>query len=455
MKKKERSEFILKQPLSSIVWKLSLPAIAAMVLFGLNAFLDAIFVGQLIGSTALAGVALAYPLSNLMMGLGSWIGTGAGNVLSIAIGANDEDLQKKIVGSSTFTGFLFSAVFTSLAWIFAPFLIESMGGTGEILDIGVRYFRISILGTVFWIYALTLNMIIRGEGKMLEAAKMMGVGLLVNIVLNPIFISVFDWGVEGAAWATTVGMIVYSVLGYRYFLLGRASFPSNIKKIVFDHVVIRLILKTGLPGFVMTSMSLVQAFVIFNAITDVGTEEDVAFFAACHRVLLFMMTPLFGLMRALQPVLGINYGAGNFDRVKQGFNVFTWNGLLIIAPFWLAMNVFPDITLRLMLPDMTLTVQQLNYFRIYIFVLPILPFVFNALTYFPAIGSPRKASLVALARQIVFYVPVMLVLPKLLGLSGVYIGGAIIDIVVTIWMIFLVWKSMRELKEKEDPVLYS
>ncbi len=450
--KNSQSQQILNSSLSSLMWKLSLPAIAAMVLFGLNAFLDAIFVGQLVGETALAGVALAYPLSNLMMGFGSWIGTGAGNVLSIAIGANDEETQKRLLGTVSFLTLTFSIIFTIVAWFSAPYLIQAMGGTGEILDIGTRYFRVSILGTIFWIYALSLNMVIRGEGKMMEAAKMMATGLIVNIILNPIFISVLGMGVEGAAIATIIGMMVYSIRGYLYFRNGKASFEADIHKFSRDKSTARMILKTGLPGFILTVMSLVQSFVVFNALTNVGDEDDVAFFAAANRILLFMMTPLFGLMRSLQPVIGINFGAGQYDRVKAGFRLFTKGGFFIVAPFWLLMSLFPEPTLRLMLPDLQFTDEHLNYFRIYILILPLLPFVFNSLTYFPAIGQPRRATFITMARQVIFYVPVMLILPGIFGIPGIYIGGTAIDLVVTGWMAWAVITSMNRLQQLKPDV---
>ena len=418
---------------------------AAMVLFGLNAFLDSIFVGQLIGETALAGVALAYPLTNTMMAIGALLGTGAGNVLSIAIGAKDVDTQEKLLGTASIIGLIASVLFTVAAWFGAPFLIKSMGGTGQILTEGVEYFQISILGTVFWVFALMYNMIIRGEGKMMQAAKMMATGLVVNIILNPIFISVLEWGVAGAAWATTIGMIVYSLRGYQYFLSGKASFRVSVNKLHYDGSIASLIVKSGLPGFILSMMGLIQSFVIFNAITTVGDDHDVAFFAASNRVMLFMMTPLFGLMRALQPVLGINFGANQFQRVRSSFKVFTLTGFFIVAPFWVFMNLFPEPTLRLMLPNLVLTATNLVHFRIYLFALPLLPFVFNALTYFPAIGEPKKASLLAVVRQIIFYVPIMLILPLYFGLDGVYWGGTLIDITVTIWMVWMLWKSISKL----------
>ena len=339
--KDQQKQFILNDSLSKIMWKLSLPAIAAMVLFGLNAFMDTVYIGQLMNETALAGVALAYPLTGILLGLGSWAGTGAANLLSIAIGDEDRSTQESILSNATLFAIISTLFIAIPSYFFAQPLIRMMGGEGAILAEGVEYFEITMLAAPFWVYGLTLNMIIRGEGKMPTAALMMTYGLAVNLVLTPLFITIFDMGVAGAAWGTNVGMFIYCIVGYVYFLRGKASFSSEVNSLSYDKGVFQSIMKMGFPGFIMTIMGLIQAIVVFNAIVNNGTDSDLAFFAGANRFLFFLMTPLFGLMRALQPVLGINFGARQYDRVKKSFWLFTRTGIYLVAPFWLVLMVFP------------------------------------------------------------------------------------------------------------------
>ncbi|MEL6537467.1 MAG: MATE family efflux transporter [Bacteroidota bacterium] len=451
--KDQQKQFILTGSLPKVMWQLAWPAVAAMVLFGLNSFMDTVYVGQLMNETALAGVALAYPLTSIMLGLGSWAGTGAANLLSIAIGDNDQERQRQLLPNATLFAIVSTLIFGVPAYIFAEPLIRMMGGSGEILTQGVLYFRATLLAGPLWVYGLTLNMVIRGEGKMKTAAGMMALGLLPNLVLTPVFIAVFDMGVAGAAWATNLGMLIYSLLGYRYFARKRASFSAEIASLRHHKPTFQAILKSGFPGFILTVMGLVQAIVVLNAIVQVGSDSDVAFFAAANRILLFLMTPLFGLMRALQPVIGINFGAQQYDRVRQSFNLFTKTGIFLVGPFWLLLTLFPEASLRLVLPEYVMGGQELLYLRVYLAVLPLLPVVFMALTFFPAIDQPKHASLVGMARQLVFYVPVMLLLPRYFGLGWVYYGATLIDVVITLWIGILVLKEMKTLRSPVPAVL--
>lgn len=441
----QNRQFILQDPLNRVMWKLALPAIAAMVLFGLNAFMDTVYIGQLMNETALAGVGLAYPLTSILFGLGSWAGTGAANLLSIVLGNNDEEQQKRIIPNTTLFLLFIAVIFAVPAYIWAESLVRMMGGSGEVLAQGVRYFKITLLAAPLWVFGLALNFIVRGEGKMKTAAIMMTFGLFPNLVLTPIFISYFDMGVAGAAWATNIGMLIYSVTGVLYFTRKKASFTSNITSLAYHKETFAKIAQMGFPGFIMSVMGLVQAVVVLNAIVNNGTENDLVFFAAANRIQLFLMTPLFGLMRALQPVAGINFGAENFERVKHSFLIFTKTGFFIIAPFWLLISLFPEASISLVLPDMVFSAKDLLNLRIYMLVLPMLPFVFMALTFVPAVNEEKYASIIGLSRQLVFYVPVMLIMPKLFGVHWVYLGSTIIDFIITLWLLLLLRKLFAKL----------
>ena len=170
--------------------------------------------------------------------------------------------------------------------------------------------------------------------------------------------------VDGAAWATNIGMLIYCIVGYFYFKQGKASFVTNVNLIRYDKEVFAQLMKLGFPGFIMSLMGLIQAVVVFNAIVDVGTERDLAFFAAANRIMLFLMTPLFGLMRALQPVIGVNYGAKNYERVKHSFLLFSKTGLYLILPFWIFLIAFPELAIRSVLPEINIEAQDILNFRV-------------------------------------------------------------------------------------------
>lgn len=450
--KDQQKQFILQGPLNKVMWRLSLPAIAAMVLFGLNAFMDTVYIGQLMNETALAGVAIAYPLTTILLGLGSWSGVGAANLLSIAIGEGDVKTQSQVLPNGILFAMIITLSFAIPSYVFADALIQMMGGHGQILNEGATYFKITMLASPFWVYSMTLNMVIRGEGKMKEAAIMMSYGFGVNLVLTPIFIAVLDMGVAGAAWATNIGMVIYSVVNFFYFEKGKATFPARVRSISLDKPIFRAIMKMGFPGFIMTVMGLIQSMVVFNALANYGGDRDLAFFAGANRYLFFLMTPLFGLMRALQPVIGINYGAGQNNRVKQSLVLFTKAGFYIVAPFWLLMTIFPETSMGLVLPDMVLTDQDIINFRVFMVILPMLPLVFMSLTFFPAIKEERYGSLIGIGRQLLLYVPMMLILPRFLGVDWVYYGSALIDVLAAGIILLLLNGMFKKLDRKAQDV---
>lgn len=266
LEKERQKQFILTGRLWKVMVQLSWPAVIAMVLYGFNSVLDAIFVGRFVNDTALAGVSLAYPFSQMSTALGSLVGVGAGSVLSIALGAKDQHTQERLLGVVNRLSILCALIYMVLAFTFAEPLITMMGGRGEALAYGVTYFKFCTVGAFFWIYGLAGNMIIRAEGKMKTAAWMMGVGLVVNGICNYIFMGILDMGVAGAAWGTNVGMFAYTLMGWFYFGRGKATFKSKLLSLKGDKKITISVVRLGMSSLMMNIMSLVQGVVVFNAL---------------------------------------------------------------------------------------------------------------------------------------------------------------------------------------------
>ncbi|MBD8499351.1 MATE family efflux transporter [Paenibacillus arenosi] len=446
----EQKRMILSDNLWSVMWKLSWPAIVAMVLYGLNMIVDAIFVGKFVGEDALAGVSIAYQLSALTLGLGSLIGVGAGSLLGISLGANDVHVQKRLIGNVNYITIVVSVVYTIVGLVFAVPLVKLMGGTGAALEMGVAYYKITVIGSVFWIYGLAANMLVRAEGKMKSAAVMMGAGLLINILFNYIFIVLLEYGVSGAAWATNIGMLVYTLMGILYFKKGKATFPvSNPFAVHRDKQIVKSIVSMGMPSLIMNIMIAIQAVVVFDVLSKHGTLYDIAFYGAVFRIFNFLMTPIFGLMRALQPVLSINYGAQQYDRVIKGFWIFVAAGMLFILPFWAMFMISPQTILGTMFDVSTITNASLLNAQIFLSILPLLSFVFMAMTLFPAIDHSKPATVLGIVRQVIFYMPIMIIMPRMFGLDWVYVGSALIDLATLAIALVYVLKAFKKLKAAE------
>ncbi len=419
-----------------------------MVLYGLNSVLDAVFVGRFVGEPALAGVSVAYPLSQISVAFGSLIGVGAGSVLSIALGSRDKRTQERLMGNVNLLSLIVTAIYMVLTLIFSRQLIAIMGGTGDALTLGDDYFRVTVFGALFWVYGLAGNMIDRAEGKMKSAAVMMAAGLAVNAVANYVLMGIFDFGVRGAAWGTNLGMLVYTLIGWLYFGKGFATFKTKILSIRWDKDIGTSILRLGMSSLIMSVMSLIQAVFVFNALAKYGTTADIAFYGVVYCIFTFLLTPIFGLMRALQPDIGINYGARQYERVISAYKIFAVAAMLLTLPFWIVSMAFPDTVLGLMLKDQISSGTQLAYFRIYMAILPILSIIFMAMTLFPSVDKGKPAAIIGIARQLVFYVPVMLILPKFIGVSGIYYGSFAIDAIIVLWTAFMVKKEFGSLRKR-------
>lgn len=446
MEASKEKNMILHEGMLKTCLKLSLPAVIAMLLYGLNTVFDAVFVGNLVGEEALAGVSIVYPLTQIALGLGSLVGVRAGSYLSILIGENNTETQKRILGNSNTLIILLSVFTIVFGFLLMNPLLDLIGASGNNLIFAKEYYSVTLFGAVFWIAGLAYNMIVRAEGKMTTAAIMMGIGMVVNIIANYIFMAIFDMGVKGAAHGTNIAMFVYCLLFFIYCKRKKASFETNEAKFYFDKDIIKEIVGIGVPSFIMTIMTVIQGLIILKALNTFGTTSDVSFYGMVFRILNLLMTPIYGLMRALQPAVGINYGAGKTDRVIGFYKVFSAVAFVLILPMWLTSIIAPEFVLHLMLPTGEFGMTYLNYFRIIILILPMLCMVLTAMTFFPAIKKPKPAMLLGIGRQVFLYIPLMIILPKIFGIGAIYYGSFAIDLCVTFVVIIMVVKEFKALR---------
>lgn len=424
------SQSILHDDLWKLMRRLSLPAILGMSINGINAFVDALFVGQFEGQQAVAAVSLAFPLMMITNGFSAMIGVGASSLLSRAIGAGDRALQARIFPTLVSLSVLVSALLTGLGVWFAPELIGFLGGTGEILTLGVVYYRIMMIGAFFRIFAVAANTLIRAEGKIKEAMRMMIIATVLNMVLNPLFLGLFGWGVAGAAWATVAAMAALSVFDLLYFLGGRASFPVDLSSFRLEGRVLRPILSVGVSAMMLQIMFFVRQTFVFKSLAYYGTDWDLALMGASYRILLLTIFPSFGFAQALQPVVGISYGAGDTARARRAFRIFNLSSTVLMLGLWAVILLFPEPILGLMLPDADFSARDLFNFRMMMATLPAFPIFFMATTLFQSVGHARAAAFLLVSRELLFFIPIVLVLPLFFGADGVYYAGVPVNILV-------------------------
>ena len=445
----DRSTQIQSQNLWRLMWKLSIPGLLGMSVNAINNFMDALFVGRMIGPDAFAAISLAFPIMFVVSSFTAMTGQGSSSLLSRAIGAKDLVQQEKVYSNLVAMNLMITSMLMLAGWVFARKLIAFMGGEGQVLEYGVQYLRIIILGSFFRSYAIGTNMLIRAEGNMKHAMLFAGFAAGLNICLNPIFIGVLGFGIKGAGWATVVSMIFYGLLNLRYFTSGKVSFPIKPFSLSLDKPIIKEVLSVGVSAMALQAMFFVQQAVVFKSVAHYGDDQEIALMGAIYRIFLLLVIPLVGVMQALQAVVGINFGAGLYGRVKKALGVFTFSSTLLLTSLWVLMEIWPRGILGFLLPEVTFTPHQITLFRVAISAIPLTALLFAGISFFQALGDGLVATILLVSRQVGLFVPVTLALPLWWGLEGIFYATPLVDFFVAFVLLYILWRQIVKLSRME------
>lgn len=431
-----RKELLEENPLKLMV-KLSIPAIIGMLVVGLYSFMDAVFVGQMVGKEAMGAVSVAYPFTLMNNGVATLVGIGSASLLSRAIGKKDKFTVDKIMGNLIALVLLLSLVVSVVGIAFTRQIVAISGARGEILELAVRYLKIIFLGSIFVNFAQSANMVMRGEGLLKKAMTIMGIGAVMNIILDPIFIYIMgEKGIEGAAIATVISQISQALMTYYYFK--RKSSRVKINKISLQTAFLPQIFGVGVSAMLMQIMSMVQQTILYNSAAAYGSNEQIILMGATLRIQAFSFIPLWGMSQGMQPVVGTNYGAKAYDRVKKTTNTFILGALALSLVFWIPIQSMPYSVLSLFIKDPAIVESGLTNFRLMYSVFPALAVMIMGLTFFQSIGKGGKASVLVLLRQIILFIPLAWILPKFWGLKGVWLTSPITEgLVFLLTLVFI------------------
>lgn len=444
-----RSELLENSPIQLMI-KLCVPAVVGMLVIGLYSFVDAIYAGQMIGPNAMGAVSVAYPFTLINSGISTLIGMGSASVLSRAIGKKDKDTVDKIMGNLLILILIFSGIVTVLGVIFTRELFVISGAKGEILELAVTYMRIIFIGSVFVNFAQSANMIMRAEGCMKKAMTFMAMGAIMNIILAPVMIILFNHQVEGAAVATVVSQIVQAIITMIYFI--KDSKNVQFHKIKIEFVLLPQIFSIGASAMLMQVMMFVQQVVIYKVASSYGGDSQIILLGAALRVLAFSFIPLWGMSQGLQPIVGTNYGAKLYGRVKKSMNTFVWGATILTLFFWIPIQLFPGEILSLFIKDASIVSSGINDLRLMYIAFPILGLWIMSVTMFQSIGKAKNASILVISRQIALIVPLIIILPIFMGIQGVWAAVPITDgivFVLSIIMMAIEYKRIGKIDENQ------
>jgi len=438
------------------LWKLmlhmSLPGIMATIIISLNAFVDSIYIGYFIGTDALAGISLVIPLTIFTTAVMVLIASGSASVLSRAIGAGNTTIQQKVLSNLLTMSVIASVVLTAIGLLFSDELIALMGGTGKILRYGSDYYKVWSYGIFFDIFGLAANGLIRAEGKIKQAMTYTMISVALNAILAPILINTGNLGIKGAAIASNIGMAAYTFFTLRYFLTGKASFKTGKLRLKIEWQIFKEVCAIGLSSFFLQATSFIRQTFIFKSMAYYGTDGDLAFFGAIFRIFLFSVTPVFGLLQVLQPVVGINYGAGNFARCVKAVGIFRAGGILFLLAIWIPLMIFPSTIISIMLPGQLLSAQELTQFRIILMLMPLFPISISGIIFFQAIGQGKIATILSIGRELILFIPLILTLPLFYGKEGIYYSIVIENLLYITIVFILTGYHFKKLRTLSNPI---
>ncbi|MBP5156979.1 MAG: MATE family efflux transporter [Treponema sp.] len=426
---------------------LSVPAILGMVVIGLYNFMDAVFVGQMIGPVAMTAVKVSYPFTLVNSGIATLIGVGSSSVLSRAIGEQDRKTVDKILGNLIAFVSLLSVLVIVLGLLFTRQLLALAGAEGAVLEEAVRYLRIVFCGSLFVNLGQSTNMIMRGEGKLKKAMAIMAASAILNIVLDPILITALGTqnGILGAAFATIISQFVLMAMSFFYFL--KKSDTVKIHKIRFEKDLIGPVLSVGISAMLMQVMSMVQQTILYNTAQRWGGSEWQTILGAALSLQAFAFIPLWGISQGFQPAIGTNYGAKKYGRVTSFTRTFMISATVLALVFYIPIMCFPAKMLSLFITDPAIVTAGAPMLRVLFASYISYGVLILAITFFQSIGKASAASILALARQLVLFLPLVLILPNLFGLEvkGIFFAQLVTDTLVLIIAIVYLIGAFRNM----------
>lgn len=420
------------QPIGQLLIKQAVPASIGILVMSLNILVDTIFVGQWIGSIAIAAINVVLPVSFFIAALGMSIGVGGSSIISRALGANNNTKALQTFGNQITLTLLFTVSLIIPGLLFVDDIIPVFGGKGAIFEPAKIYYTIVLYGVPFLALCMMGNTVIRAEGKPKFAMYAMMIPSVGNLVLDYVFINLMDLGMAGAAWASTVSYVLCFMFILWYFL----SKNSELKLTnCYFKLQLSIIKEIGSLGFVTLSrQAVVSVTYLFmnNILFDLGGETSVTAYAIVGRMLMFALFPVFGITQGFLPIAGYNYGSNQYERVKEAIATALKYAAALATLVFIMLMIFPEEITRLFTTDPEVIKETPSAMRWVFAATPIIAVQLIGAAYFQAVGKAIPALLLTLTRQGFFFIPLIFILPRFYGELGVWMSFPISDVLSTV-----------------------
>ncbi len=450
-----------KEKINKLLLAFSIPCIISMLINSIYNIVDQIFIGKGVGTIGNAATNVIFPVVIICNALAQLIGNGCAANLSLRLGEGNKEEAKKSIGSSVTLLFISSFILAILGEIFLPVLVNIFGCTSSVYDSAITYGRIILIGAPFMIIYTALSSFIRADGSPKYSMTILVIGAVINLILDPIFIFPLKMGVAGGALATIIGQFVSFILAVLYLRK-----TKTIKLKLKDFALNKSVLKTmslGVSSFV-TQTTVLALFVVMNNLmtkygvdTKYGADIPLSVYGIISKINNIYISSVLGIAIGAQPIMGFNYGARNYKRVKETIKKVLFIGLIIGFVFNIVILVFPKPIISIFItktdPNYDLFMEfAVKFARIFLLVCAINALELCSGIIIQSLGNVKKATLTTFTRQIILFIPIAFILCHFKGLYGALYAGPIADILCFIFIFFLLRSEYKKLKE--DKVEY-
>lgn len=442
----KKSDFLGTEKIGKLLFQLSFPAVIAMTIQALYNLVDAIFVGRGVGSIGIAGISVAFPIQIFRMGVAQTIGMGGASVISRSLGSDNREKANKALGNIISLVVISSILITVLGMLFLDPLMMIFGANEEILPYATDYGRIIILGTIIMSWTMAMNNIIRSEGKAKISMIVMLIGAISNIILDPIFIFSLNMGIAGAAYATILAQLFGGIFIMFYLFKGKSDLKLKIKNLLLNLKIVIEIVSIGVSSFVRQVSGSLLMIVLNNLLKKYGGTEGITIYGMINRLIMFALMPLFGLAQGQQPIVGYNYGARQYERVILTMKKTILIGTIMCIVGAVIMAIFPKPLLELFSSDPNLINEGIIALRIFIICFVLIGFQVVGTTMFLSIGKAVEALILAMSRQLIVLIPVVLLTSSIFGMFGIWIAFPISDGAAFLITLILYRRQMKKFK---------
>ena len=433
------------ESISRLLVQYSVPAIIASVVTSLYNIIDSIFIGRGVGAMAISGLAITFPLMNLVIAFCTLIAVGGATISSIFMGQKDISRATDVVNNVLLLCIIQSVVFGGITLLFLDEILYFFGATPGTIGYAREFMEVILLGTPIAYVFIGLNNLMRATGYPRKAMVSALLSVGVNVIMAPIFIFKLGWGIRGAALATVIGQSAACIWVVAHFLSRRSFIHFNIRNRWFTPSIARRIYAIGMSPFLMSVCACIVVVFINKALLDYAGDAgdlSVGAYGILNRTTMFFV--MIGVTQGMQPILGFNYGAGNWERVKRTLRIGIWLGVGITTAGWIVTQLFPDAVSSLFTTDRQLIEIAGHGARIYFLFFPVVGCQIVIQNYFQSVGKPKISIFLSLTRQLIFLIPFLIILPHFYGIDGVWSSIAASDMIAFLFAIVTLWWQMRK-----------